>query len=63
MKEFRSLRITTKDEWENNPAGEYIGERMTLWGRDTLLEDPLTWRNNLGWGRITVAGDDKLCRG
>ena len=60
MKEFCSLRITTKDDWENNPAGEYIGERTNLWGRDTLLGDPLIWSNNLGWGRITVAGCDEL---
>ena len=48
--EFRSLGITTEDDWENNPAGEYIGERMALWGRDALPEDLLTWRNNLGCG-------------
>ena len=36
---------------------------MTLWGKDALLEDLLIRRNNLGWGWITVAGDDELCRG
>ena len=36
-KEFCSLGITTEDDLENNPAGEYIGERMTLWGRNALL--------------------------
>ena len=37
MKEFLSLRITTEGDWENNPAEEYIGERMTLWGKDAQL--------------------------
>ena len=35
--EFRSLWITTKDDWENNSAREYIGERMTLWGKNAPL--------------------------
>ena len=49
--EFHSLEITTEDDWENNPAGEnnsageWTDEEMTLWGVYTLLEDLLIWRN------------------
>ena len=55
-KEFHSLEITTEDDWENNPAGEnnsageWTDEEMTLWGVYTLLEDLLIWRNKTQLG-------------